>query len=581
MTAADHTLPARRCLEQILAGYGGFRRWFDRITDRAGRRFAQRDWEAMRADTVERLDLYEQSVKDTRDAIETVLGPAARNKALWEAVKQLYAEHCDGLPDNDIRRTFYNSVNRRIFNTFGIDPQTEFAGLPRTEDQHNDDGDLARIFPFDRIAPESVRSILDGYDLGRPFSDPDRDAALCAQKLADRLGRRDSEEPRRIEMIKAPFYRDTRAYLIGRVHAGSEIIPVVFAVGNTAHGLVVDALLLTDEQIRVLFSFTRAYFHVAVEKPAKLVNFLKTVMPTKRKAELYIVLGFHKHGKTVLYQDLLHHQQVCGLDRFETAAGQRGMVMIAFNMPQDELIYKLIRDRFASPKQTTRQQVMEKYDYVFKHDRAGRLVDVQTFENLKIEKCCFTDELLSEIDREARKTASIQNGQVLLHHVYVERRVTPLDLFLKSADPASAEKVVIDYGQAIKDLARVNVFPGDMLLKNFGVTRLGRVVFYDYDELCPLTLCRFRILPEARHYDDLLEAEPWFMVDEHDVFPEELSAFLGFSPEQKHIFLKHHGDLLTPAFWQQTQEQIKKGEWEPILPYTDSQRLENAAGMKR
>ncbi|MEJ2038186.1 MAG: bifunctional isocitrate dehydrogenase kinase/phosphatase, partial [Desulfosarcinaceae bacterium] len=305
----------------------------------------------------------------------------------------------------------------------------------------------------------------------------------------------------------------------------------------------------------------------------RLVRFLKELMPLKRTAELYISLGFHKHGKTELYKDLLDHRQVCGLDRFVHARGQPGMVMISFNMEQDELIYKLIRDRFAQPKKTTRQDIMQRYDYVFKHDRAGRLVDVQTFENLTIETCCFTPELLEEIGSQARQTVSVSDNQVILHHVYVERRVTPLDVYLESASFEDGRKVVIDYGQAIKDLAQVDVFPGDLLIKNFGVTRLGRVVFYDYDELCPLSQCNFRRMPKARRYEDELEAEPWFTVDQNDVFPEELLTFIGLPAQFLPVFKQHHSDLLQPDYWNKVQRQISDGQWMPILPYGMEQRL--------
>jgi isocitrate dehydrogenase kinase/phosphatase len=249
------------------------------------------------------------------------------------------------------------------------------------------------------------------------------------------------------------------------------------------------------------------------------------------------------------------------------------MVMIAFNMPKDDLIYKLIRDRFDIPKTTSARQVMERYEYVFKHDRAGRLVDVQTFENLVLEDCCFTPRLLAEITDQAQKAVSRDQSNVLIHHAYVERRVTPLDIYLQEADAQEAKGAVLDYGQAIKDLARINVFPGDMLIKNFGVTSLGRVVFYDYDELCRITECNFRWLPASRAYEDDLNDEPWFMVGPHDVFPEEFASFLGLPSDLRQIFLKHHGDLLTPEFWQNTQDQIHAGTWTHIRPYGAGQRL--------
>ena len=381
-----------------------------------------------------------------------------------------------------------------------------------------------------------------------------------------------------IELLRTPFFRGMSAYLVGRLLYGTRHLPLVLALNNSSRGLYIDAVLTKPEEIRIMFSFARAYFHVETADPSLLANYLKTLLPGKRLAEIYIGLGFHKHGKTEMYRDLLRHQQVCGDDRFDFSPGNHCMVMIAFNMPQDDLIYKVIRDRFDSPKKTTAKQVMQKYDYVFKHDRAGRLLDVQTFENLKLDECCFTPQLLHEINTEAKQAVSIEQGDVVLHHAYVERRVTPLDVYLLEATALQAKAAVIDFGQAIKDLARINVFPGDMLIKNFGVTSLGRVVFYDYDELCPLTECNFRKIPKPRHYDDEMSAEPWYAVGDHDVFPEEFISFLGLPTTLRDVFLDHHGDLLAPAFWKTAQQHIKIGTWFHIRPYGNDIRLPHRSG---
>ncbi|MFC1880694.1 isocitrate dehydrogenase kinase/phosphatase AceK regulatory subunit, partial [Thermodesulfobacteriota bacterium] len=290
-------------------------------------------------------------------------------------------------------------------------------------------------------------------------------------------------------------------------------------------------------------------------------------------AELYIAIGFHKHGKTELYRELLDHLSVCYEDRFDISRGQRGMVMIVFNMPNDDLVFKLIRDRFDTPKKTTRREVMEKYDLVFRHDRAGRLVDAQAFEYLKFDGGCLSSQLLAELKQGAGKTVRIAEDSIIVQHAYVERRVIPLDIFLKEADEAEAISAVLDWGDAIKDLAASNIFPGDILLKNFGVTRHGRVVFYDYDELCSLTSCNFRKFPPPSVQDDEMVAEPWFYVDENDVFPEELQYFMELSGSLKKVFLNHHADLFGVDFWQQTQDKIRAGELPHIYPYSNSCRI--------
>lgn len=560
-------------------GFHKYVKAFEHITKRAAERFELRNWKGMRQDTVQRLDLYPKVVKITYRKVANLLGLHAQDPNLWREIKAAFSSQAAQRHDAELAFTFYNSINRRVLQTVGIDPDLEFIAPEPASDAPPNHAPLTFSVKTRQLTDRSVEEVLDRYDFKAPFADKSSDARLCAERINLRLKPLIGgalNQPLRMEMITTPFYREMGAYLIGRICFGDQQLPLVFAMGNGDNGLYVDALLLRQDEIRILFSFSHTYFHVQTACPHELVRFLKDLMPTKRLAELYIGLGYNKHGKTELYRDLLKHQKVCSLDRFDFADGQRGMVMIAFNMPQDNLIYKLIRDRFATPKHATQQQVMEKYDYVFRHDRAGRLIDVQTFENLEIEDCCFTANLVNEIRSGAQRAATVEENRIILHHVYVERRLIPLDIYMKKADADDAKAAVIDYGVAIKDLAHINVFPGDMLLKNFGVTQLGRVIFYDYDELCPLTDCNFRWLPQARQYEDELASEPWYMVEEYDVFPEEFVRFLAMPPDFKKLFLKHHGDLLTPEFWIKTQDQIRSGTLTPILPYGQAQKLRSA-----
>jgi isocitrate dehydrogenase kinase/phosphatase len=361
-------------------------------------------------------------------------------------------------------------------------------------------------------------------------------------------------------------------YLVGRLFSGPHLIPLALALIHTPKGLIVDSVLLDEDAVSILFSFARSYFHVDVERPYDLVQFLHTIMPRKRMAELYISIGYNKHGKTELYRDLLHHLAYSD-DQFEIARGQRGMVMTVFDMPSYDMVFKLIKDSFNYPKDATRKEVMGKYDLVHRHDRAGRLVDAQSFEYLQFERQRFTDGLLAELLQVASDTVSVENDHVIVKHAYVERRVIPLDIYVREAADSAARSAVLDYGLAIKDLANSNIFPGDMLLKNFGVTRHGRVVFYDYDELCFLLDCNFRRMPPASSYDDELSAEPWFHINQGDIFPEEFASFLGLSGELRDIFSRYHGDLFTASTWRQFQERLQAGELIHIFPYKRSQRL--------
>jgi isocitrate dehydrogenase kinase/phosphatase len=299
----------------------------------------------------------------------------------------------------------------------------------------------------------------------------------------------------------------------------------------------------------------------------ELLAFLQPLLPHRRLAELYISLGFNRHGKTELYRDLARHQNACR-DIFEISPGKPGMVMAVFNMPSDDLVFKVIRDRFAQPKKTTRRQVMAQYAYIFRHDRTGRLPDTQLFEHLHFDRGCFHPDLIRVLEKTAARSVTLDNEKVSIGLAYVERRVRPLDLYLQEASFEAARMAVIDFGQAIKDLAYSNIFPGDMLLKNFGVTALGRVIFYDFDEVCPLTDCRFRRKPKALSHEDELAAEPWYFVAENDIFPEEFESFLGLTGDLRRAFLDRHSDLLDVDFWQVTQESIRGGDPIHVFPYT-------------
>jgi isocitrate dehydrogenase kinase/phosphatase len=340
---------------------------------------------------------------------------------------------------------------------------------------------------------------------------------------------------------------------------------------------VADAVVLDEDQISILFSFAHSYFQVDIEQTHALVDFLKELLPKKRRAELYISLGYNKHGKTELYRDLLAHFAEIraheDMDRFERAPGQRGMVMIVFTMGTYNMVFKLIKDRFDYPKQTTRAGVMDRYHLVFRHDRAGRLVDAQEFEHLELSRDLFTDELLRELRDVASNTVHVTDDTVTIDHTYVERRVTPLDLYLRHEPFGKARAAILDYGQAIRDLARTNIFPGDLLLKNFGVTRHGRVVFYDYDELCFVTDCTYRTKPKAQTYEQEMASDAWFYVGPDDVFPEEFVPTLGLSDDLERVLLEHHAEVFTAAFWNETKARLEDGEILPILPYPDRYRL--------
>jgi isocitrate dehydrogenase kinase/phosphatase len=545
---------------------------FNEITKRARYNFENCDWHKSQADALERLNLYKKIIDQVVTEVCQMLDPRRDDKLLWASIKAVYSGLIAGRDDWELAETFFNSVTRRIFTTVGLDPQIEFVATDFESPPTPSQQPVFQVYNHGAPIPGLIETILKDYAFQTPYEDLERDVRAITEYIEHYL--HDNKLPQkveRIEMIRSVFYRRKGAYLVGRIFSGSRLIPFGLALLNSPGGLMIDAVMLGENEVAILFSFTRSYFHVEAERPYDLVRFLKSLMPNKRVAELYISIGYNKHGKTELYRDLLNHLETTE-DKFEIAKGERGMVMVVFNLPSFDVVFKLIKDHFDYPKTSTRREVMQQYHMVFQHDRAGRLVDAQEFEHLKFERNRFTDDLLTELLKVAAQTVTVEGDNVIVKHCYVERRVTPLNLYVHQVDEDRAKAAVIDCGNAIKDLAATNIFTGDMLLKNFGVTRHGRVVFYDYDELCMVTDCSFRIMPETDE-DDELYAEPSFAVGENDVFPEEFTRFLGLRGGLRETFVQHHRDLFGVEFWQKMQALIKAGEIIDIYPYGQQRRL--------
>lgn len=557
----------------IHEAFDGYQARFRRVTRRARSRFEKREWQALRQDAGERLDLYRQVVEATVGQVQHLLGSRVEDRFIWAGMKAVYSGSIEERDDWELAETFFNSITRRIFTTVGVDSAIEFVDsdfdIPPTPPRER--AYLAYDGPLSPL--RLMRTLLRDCRHDVPYADEGAAAEQSAARLGEQLaslGLGTSID--RVEVLKPVFYRNKGAYLVGRLWSGDRLMPLGIALLNPPGGVVVDAVLLEEDALSRVFSFAHSYFHVDAERPHELVSFLKSIMPRKRVAELYISVGYHKHGKTELYRDLLRSLETSD-EQFEIAPGERGMVMEVFTRPTHDLVLKVIKDHFAEPKHTTRRAVMEKYHLVFRHDRAGRLVDAQEFEHLEFNRARFSAALLERLLEAASATVSVEGERVHIKHAYVERRVRPLDLYLREVDDQVARAAALDYGTAIKDLAASNIFPGDFWLKNFGVTRHGRVVFYDYDELSLLTECRIATMPAPKTDAEELADEPWFYVGENDVFPEEFQKFLRLPRGLDAPFIEHHGDLFEVEFWRRMQERLQAGDIVDIFPYAQEKRL--------
>jgi len=563
---ADSAL-AEDCARHIAAAFADYNAEFRAITRRAPQRFDARDWKGSQRDAVERIELYDRWVDRAIAEMRLKLGHRAHDRDLWRTIRAHFSDQIDALPDREFTKTYFSSITRRLYGTVGVAPEIEFVAADLDPLASVTSEVVTNTYLNRGSLPLLFEDLLGDLRFHSPWKDFDRSVGHVAAEVAAHLATLGERRTlTRLDMIRPVFYQMTRAFLVGRITGRGFTVPLVIALKNTESGIHVDAVMLAEADVSIVFGFTRSYFHVDLDRVGEAVVFLKSLLPKKPVSELFTVLGRAKQGKTERFRELLRHMEQT-TDRFVHAPGERGLVMVCFTLPSFDVVFKVIRDRFPYPKTVLREEVLAKYAYVFRHDRAGRLVDAQEFKRLRIPRARFAPELLEELATETAGTVHFEGDDVILDHLYIERRMTPLNLYLRTASPAQAELAVLDYGQAIRDLAYTNIFAGDLLLKNFGVTRHGRVIFYDYDELCQVTDCRFRELPQASNEEDEMRAESWFYVADHDVFPETFINFLAFDDAQRAAFVRVHGEILTAAFWRAVQQRHADGELMEVLPY--------------
>ncbi len=557
-----------RISEFIYEGFLKYNENFARITERARRRFEHQDWGGHQQDIIERVELYEKSVGRIVVSLRKNLGPRVIDRKLWHSARRYYGDRLFNVPDAGFMKTFFNSITRRIFDTVGIDPEIEFTSAPPDEGFNPLETLTLNRYPHWGSLEKTFKTILDDFAFKVPYKDMDADTRTISQLLQRYFQAHLKQHGGflRFEFINSAFFQSARAYLIGRTIQQDHANPIVMALKNTNRGIEVDAVLLSEEEVSIVFSYTRSYYFANPHSVIGAVHFLHSILPGKPIDELYTVLGRLRQGKTERYRIFSHHLQDTD-DKFTHAEGDKGLVMLVFNLPSYDLVFKVIRDQFGYPKTINRDEVQSKYRLVSRHDRAGRLIDTQEFRNLEFPVSRFDKSLLDELLSEAAETVRVDDDQVIIDHVYIERRVRPLNLYLKEVERTDAREAILDYGQTIKDLANTNIFPGDLLLKNFGVTRHRRVVFYDYDEVALVTECDFRDIPDSDDDEDLMRSDVWFHVNKNDIFPEEFIKFLSMDAELRSLFLEVHSDLLTADYWNRVKNKHMKGDIELVIPY--------------
>lgn len=575
---------------QILMGYMDYYYRFKLITKRARIRFEQRDWHGTQSDARGRITLYRDDVDDTARELADLLQDTPTDDAFWARVKAAFAEEIVFFNTRNIAETFFNSVYRH-FHRIGANAELMFVSRTGNYREYQGQRRISIVYTLGSFALEAlVNDLLEQFPFNAEWDDRERDISLVANRWRAKIKELGGSDPQdKLEVLTSVFYRNKSAYIVGRFVKNGYRHPFILPLLHPPErGILIDALLLESDQVTSIFSYHRSYFLADITVPGDMVDFLQSFMPTKAISELYNAIGFEKHGKTVFYRELCRHfKQTADLARtrvqsdgteqrgecFVTAPGIAGMVMYVFTMPTLNMVFKIIRDEFAPPKQVTPAIVREKYELVKRHDRVGRMADSYLFEKLALPLDRFSDECLTELRSTAANKIEITNDHVLLTHVYVEKKMTPLNLFLENADEAMARKALRDYGRAIKQLAAANIFPGDLLLKNFGVTRVKRVVFYDYDEIELVTDCNFRFIPEAKTYEQEMASQPWYSVRPNDIFPEEFPGFLMRAGPNLNYLRQVHGDIFDANFWNDVKRRLKAGEIMDVFPYRTTQRF--------
>ena len=564
--------------QAIVEGFDRHYRLFSAAARGAKTRFEKADWQGQLDAQRDRIAFYDMRVDEAVERLHAEFKASDLPRETWHQVKL----HTIGLLTNhrqpELAETFFNSVTTKILHR--RDFRNDFIFVrPAVSTEYIENDEPAAMptyrayYPTRETLHETCMRVVTNFQLDVEFQDLARDVADVVQALLRSLGDARLRANFQVQVLSSLFYRNKGAYVVGKIVNGFGELPFALPILHGDDGLLaIDTALIGEEDLLLLFSFARAYFMVDMGVPSATVHFLRTLMPRKTRAELYSQVGLQKHGKALFYRDLLTHLRHSS-DKFRIAPGIKGMVMLVFDLPSFPVVFKIIKDFYPAPKDTTREQVMAKYLLVKQHDRVGRMADTLEFSNVALPRNRFDDELIAELNRFCPSLLEDDGQTLVIHHAYIERRMIPLNIYLQDASPRQIEQVVVEYGNAIKDLVAANIFPGDMLWKNFGVTRHGKVVFYDYDEIEYLTDCNFRRVPAPRNEEEEMSGEVWYAVRPRDVFPETFEPFLLGNAAVRRVFMAHHADLLDAGYWQQQKDRILAGYVHDVFPYDPSRRF--------
>ncbi|WP_165727378.1 bifunctional isocitrate dehydrogenase kinase/phosphatase [Pseudoalteromonas sp. 31A1] len=579
--ALQHVV-ASKLARSVFAGFEAMFSQFLNITLGAQSRFEQRQYHSVQSAMRERLQVYEREVKNVSEAVRVIAYAELTCPQTWQLAKNIYGDMVENHENKPIAHTFFNSTFGAIWDDKKIRTVHLFVLKAKYRSEPRSYESLVSRVSLHNGFNNAVKTLITNQVFRVPFSHLERDVATLQSTLMQGSKQQCKQvyelinlNDGYIEYANSLFFRNKACYLIGRCIAkNGDNMPFAIAILNTDEGLKLDAVMMGADQLSLLFGFARTYFMVDTDKPARYVDYLSVLMPHKQRFELFNAIGFIKHAKTEFYRHKVDTTKNSPANfKYVTAPGTPGMVMLVFTIEGLDYVYKVIKDKFSAPKTATKAQVKEKYNFVKQADRVGRLVDTHEFRYLAFDLSRFSDELLEQMKSQIGSSMVISGKALILKHVYVERKMTPLNLYINQCDNKTLERVMHDYGKAIKELVGANIFPGDMLMKNFGVTRWGRVVFYDFDEICPLTDCNFREVPQTQNALEELSSHSYFDIAENDIFPSQFKVFFSANELAFNYFNNEHSHLFLAPFWQGCQQQIHNGYLPDVYPYKQSWRF--------
>jgi len=561
------TLTARWILREFDAYYLESRQ----IPALARAAFEQRDPRATLALSGRRLSIYNDSINALGPALMRAFPVLADIERLWHGVEREYVPLIAGRYEADLAFAYLHSVHRKLYQGEWKPVEYAFeATVQATGKQPN----VHLTYPGGpQVRPETVEEILRMPGFSVPYRHLAEDAWLACERI-NRITAGD--RVRRIEMVDAAFYRNRGCYLIGRMVLEDMLqVPLIFVLLNSEQGVYVDALLHSEADAHNLFSSTWANFMVTNARYHELVAFLHRLMPHRPEGLLYTTIGFNHVGKVAVMKDLRAEVEATG-ERFETSAGFKGSVAIGFSVPSSSYNLKVIRDvptdQYKWGTFPGLDAVLAKYGRVHEMDRSGSMLDNVIYYNLKLERSLFDPELLDELLEHAARSVSLSGDAVIFKYLIVQRKVTPLPVYLENAPPEESERVIVELGYTIKNNMAAHIVNKDLDMRNYGVGRYGRVILFDFDALEWLTEVKIRT--NIGREDGEEDIPDWYFEEGVVFLPEELGSGLLLPNRHLHrLFCEAHADLLTTRYWEEIQQAFLAGQVPRVRVYPEERKL--------